>query len=199
MRPTAFLEAALAWHEQVLEHGEISAGVRAKLQKAAAVVRASRMKPEETTPAVSSTELRAPRTKLERAEASARLVEVRAPRTKPHADASSLGAAEVRALRTKPDADVSSLVAAKVRAPRTKRDATLLPAPAELVPGTRLVKIHGGQTHVVEVTTCGMLYHEQLYSSLSAVAKVITGTHWNGLLFFGLRKRKTYPKVAPNG
>lgn len=87
----------------------------------------------------------------------------------------------------------------QVHASRTKADAqttALRSAPSELVQGTRLVKIHGGHTHVVEVTAAGMLYQDQLYSSLSAVAKAITGTHWNGLLFFGLRKRKTYPKVA---
>lgn len=74
------------------------------------------------------------------------------------------------------------------------------PAASQLLPGTRLVKAYGGKTHVVEVAKGGMLYEGQLYASLSAVAKVITGTHWNGLLFFGLRKRKVYPaKVAADG
>lgn len=79
---------------------------------------------------------------------------------------------------------------------RTKMSAPLPPASSQLLPGTRLVKSHGGKTHVVEVTASGMLYEGKEFASLSAVAKAITGTHWNGLLFFGLRKRKTYPAKA---
>lgn len=78
--------------------------------------------------------------------------------------------------------------------------AALPTASSQLLPGTRLVKVHNCVTHVVEVTATGMLYQGQVYASLSAVAKAITGTHWNGLLFFGLRKRKTYPaKAQPSG
>ncbi|WP_185829259.1 DUF2924 domain-containing protein [Sphingomonas ginkgonis] len=75
----------------------------------------------------------------------------------------------------------------------------LPPASSQLLVGTRLVKSHGGKTHVVEVTDAGMLYEGELFSSLSAVAKKITGTHWNGLLFFGLRKRKTYERKKADG
>ena len=68
------------------------------------------------------------------------------------------------------------------------------------MPGTRLVKAHGGRNHVVEVTEAGFVYDGATFTSLSAIAKHITGTHWNGLLFFGLRRRKTYPvKAAANG
>jgi hypothetical protein len=78
--------------------------------------------------------------------------------------------------------------------------ASLPPASSQLVPGTKLVKTYGGETHVVEVTRDGLLYEGETYRSLSAVAKHITGTHWNGLLFFGLRRRKTYPaKRSDNG
>lgn len=91
---------------------------------------------------------------------------------------------------------------AKTRAPlaararRTRAPAQPLPpASSALVPGTRLVKQHGGRTHVAEITADGVLYEGQTFSSLSAVAKAITGTHWNGLLFFGLRRRKVYPAV----
>jgi hypothetical protein len=80
------------------------------------------------------------------------------------------------------------------RARRTRAPVQALPpASSALVPGTRLVKQHGGRTHVAEITADGVLYEGQTYSSLSAVAKAITGTHWNGLLFFGLRRRKVYP------
>ena len=78
--------------------------------------------------------------------------------------------------------------------------AELPTASSQLLVGTRLLKAYGNRNHVVEVTTEGMLYEGKLFGSLSAVAKAITGTHWNGLLFFGLRKRRTYPpKPAANG
>lgn len=85
------------------------------------------------------------------------------------------------------------------RASRTRatgNNAPLPPASSQLLPGTRLVKAHGGINHVVEVETDGFRYQGKLFGSLSAVAKHITGTHWNGLLFFGLRKRGTYPAKA---
>ena len=73
-------------------------------------------------------------------------------------------------------------------------------ASSQLLVGARLLKSYGGRSHVVEVTADGVLYEGQLFGSLSAVAKAITGTHWNGLLFFGLRKRRTYPaKLASHG
>lgn len=75
---------------------------------------------------------------------------------------------------------------------------TLPPASSQLLIGARLVKAYDGKTHVVEVTAQGMLYEGQLFGSLSAVAKRITGTHWNGLLFFGLRKRKHYDRKKRN-
>ena len=58
------------------------------------------------------------------------------------------------------------------------------------MPGTRLVKAYGGRTHVVEVTTTGFVYEGAAFTSLSAIAKHITGTHWNGPKFFGLRDNK---------
>jgi hypothetical protein len=78
--------------------------------------------------------------------------------------------------------------------------ADLPTASSQLLVGARLLKSYGGRNHVVEITANGMLYEGQLFGSLSAVAKAITGTHWNGLLFFGLRKRRTYPpKPGANG
>ena len=84
-------------------------------------------------------------------------------------------------------------------APPPSTAASLPPASSQLLVGTRLVKAHTGKTHVVEVTGEGMLYEGELFSSLSAVAKAITGTHWNGLLFFGLRTRKVYDRKKRHG
>ena len=84
-------------------------------------------------------------------------------------------------------------------APASSAAASLPSASSQLLVGTRLVKAHAGKTHVVEVTSDGMLYEGELFSSLSAVAKAITGTHWNGLLFFGLRTRKVYDRKKRRG
>ena len=55
------------------------------------------------------------------------------------------------------------------------------------VPGTRLVREWNGVEHTVTVTHDGFDYQGQPYRSLSRVAKLVTGTTWNGLVFFGLK------------
>lgn len=57
-----------------------------------------------------------------------------------------------------------------------------------LKPGTVLVREFGGTRHTVAIVPEGFLWQEKTYSSLSAIAKVITGTNWNGPRFFGLRE-----------
>jgi len=57
-------------------------------------------------------------------------------------------------------------------------------------PGTVLLRAYKGQRLVVEVTKNGFEYNGRPFRSLSAVAREITGTHWNGLLFFGLTGKK---------
>jgi hypothetical protein len=44
----------------------------------------------------------------------------------------------------------------------------------------------GDRDHRVTVTDGGFVLGRHRYRSLSAVAKAITGKHWNGFLFFGL-------------
>lgn len=56
-----------------------------------------------------------------------------------------------------------------------------------LKPGTKLVRIYKGIKHSVTVKLDGYEYNDQLYGSLSKIANDITGTRWNGKLFFGLR------------
>lgn len=63
-------------------------------------------------------------------------------------------------------------------------------APAKLSPGTRLMREWRGVVHVVDVTDAGFRWSGKVYRSLSAIARAITGVRWNGLAFFGLRKRK---------
>ena len=55
--------------------------------------------------------------------------------------------------------------------------------------GTRLVRSWRGQIHQVTVVERGYEFKNRRYSSLSEIARLITGTRWNGPLFFGLRKR----------
>jgi hypothetical protein len=60
-------------------------------------------------------------------------------------------------------------------------------APARLLAGTRLCREWQGVEHTVTVLPDGFDYQGRRYQSLSAVARTITGTRWNGPLFFGLR------------
>ncbi len=63
-------------------------------------------------------------------------------------------------------------------------------------PGTLLVREWHGRTHQVTVLESGVVYRDQPYRSLSEVAQQITGAHWSGPLFFGL---KAAPKDERNG
>ena len=56
--------------------------------------------------------------------------------------------------------------------------------------GTRLVREWNGQRYEVTAVEGGFEYGGQRYRSLSAIAKAITGAHWSGPQFFGLRTPK---------
>jgi hypothetical protein len=56
-------------------------------------------------------------------------------------------------------------------------------------PGTVLQRVYKGRRVEVLVRPDGFEYAGQVYGSLSAAAKAITGQHCNGFLFFGLRGR----------
>ena len=60
--------------------------------------------------------------------------------------------------------------------------------PAPLPPGSRLSREYQGMRYDVEVTEHGFVHAGITYGSLSAIARVITGTRWNGPRFFGLRR-----------
>ncbi len=53
-------------------------------------------------------------------------------------------------------------------------------------PGSRLIREWHGETHVVDVAEDGFNWNGSAYPSLSAVAREITGTRWNGRKFFGV-------------
>lgn len=53
--------------------------------------------------------------------------------------------------------------------------------------GTLLKREYKGRTHAVLVLENGFEYAGEFFRSLSAVANRITGGHWNGCAFFGLK------------
>ena len=64
---------------------------------------------------------------------------------------------------------------------------------SSLKPGVRLVREWNGETHVVETVTDGFIWRGTRYSSLSTIARAITGTNWSGPRFFGLLNRNRPP------
>lgn len=61
--------------------------------------------------------------------------------------------------------------------------------------GSRFLREWNGVTHVVEFTEAGYLWNSEIHASLSAIAKAITGAHWSGPRFFGV---KAVPSAAAN-
>jgi hypothetical protein len=56
-----------------------------------------------------------------------------------------------------------------------------------LKPGNRIVREWHGEKHEVIIRNNGVEYQGVIYHSLTAVAKKITGGHWNGRHFFGVK------------
>jgi hypothetical protein len=59
------------------------------------------------------------------------------------------------------------------------------------ISGTRLIRDWKGVEHQVTVRDADFEYQGRPYKSLSAVARTITGTRWNGLVFFGLKGQRS--------
>lgn len=78
--------------------------------------------------------------------------------------------------RVSPDADE-----------RTKIVTAKLPVNTCLLPATQLKREYKGRVVRVTVLDDGFEFEGSRYKSLSAVAKAVTGQHWNGYHFFGLR------------
>ncbi len=57
------------------------------------------------------------------------------------------------------------------------------------LPGSIITRVYKGETLEVKVLPAGFEYEGEIYKSLSAVAKAITGSHTNGYLFFRLTKK----------
>jgi hypothetical protein len=67
--------------------------------------------------------------------------------------------------------------------------------PVHLKIGSSLIREWGGRRHEVAVVDDGFVYDGQRFRSLSKVATVITGTKWNGPVFFGVKPRGAQPKT----
>ena len=62
--------------------------------------------------------------------------------------------------------------------------------------GTKFIREFKGEKHEVIAIENGFKYKNKTYKSLSAIANVITGAHWNGKKFFGLREPKCSTRKA---
>lgn len=58
------------------------------------------------------------------------------------------------------------------------------------ITGTRLLREWQGVEQIVTVTADGFEWQGRPYKSLSAIARAITGTRWNGWTFFGLKNHR---------
>jgi hypothetical protein len=62
------------------------------------------------------------------------------------------------------------------------------PQRSRLARGSKLYREWHGEAHEVLVLDKGFAWRGETYSSLSAIARAITGAHWNGWAFFGLKR-----------
>jgi hypothetical protein len=66
----------------------------------------------------------------------------------------------------------------------------------QIKPGTQLIRQWQNTTHTVMVLDEGFALDGRTYKSLSATAKAITGTNWNGYAFFGIKRAARANKAA---
>ena len=78
--------------------------------------------------------------------------------------------------------ELDRLVGLIARAPNGR-----IKLPRRIKPGSVLVRAWKGTSHRVTVLDCGFGHDGKTYTNLSEIACLITGTHWNGPRFFGLR------------
>jgi hypothetical protein len=101
------------------------------------------------------------------------------------------GGLSERALRRA--AELANIADLRLTAPRQSKSSKAAQPVAALdprlpMPGTAITRKYKGHTYQVVVHRDGFEFEGERYKSLSAVAKAITGTHWNGYHFFGLTK-----------
>ena len=80
------------------------------------------------------------------------------------------------------DQDNTRLLDGLVRGDKSRADRF-----RRLRPGTVLVREYQGERHTVTVVSDGYVWRDVTYTSLSTIARAITGTAWSGPRFFGVR------------
>jgi hypothetical protein len=70
------------------------------------------------------------------------------------------------------------------------------PSAGRIKPGTKLIRVWQGKTHTVTALTDGFDWQGSRYRSLSEIARTMTGTRWNGLVFFGVKSKSSNSKVT---
>lgn len=86
---------------------------------------------------------------------------------------------------SKPARQLLDALADEVEGKKVRK--SVISDPRNPVIGTRLVREWNGVEHVITVLRDGFDWQGRRYKTLSAVARKITGTQWNGYRFFGLR------------
>jgi len=87
--------------------------------------------------------------------------------------------------------ELNCVVAALAKNPTTR-----LELPRRIKAGAVLVRGWKGKSYRVIVRDEGFEYEGRAYKSLSEIARVITGTRWNGPRFFGLRPAEPSSKSS---
>jgi hypothetical protein len=87
---------------------------------------------------------------------------------------------------------VLDLLVKELEGKNTRR--AIMTDPRKPIPGTRLLREWDGAEHSVTVLRDGFDWQGRKFKSLSAVARAITGTQWNGYRFFGLREAGRDPR-----
>jgi hypothetical protein len=89
---------------------------------------------------------------------------------------------------SKPARQLLDALADEVEGKKVRK--SVISDPRNPVIGTRLVREWNGVEHVITVLRDGFDWQGQRYKTLSAIARAITGTQWNGYRFFGLREAR---------
>ncbi len=105
-------------------------------------------------------------------------------------------------LRQRPPRDPIKPGSAQVRARTAKRRIPPSRDPRLPLPGTLLARTFRGLDIAVKVLDEGFEFENRRYPSLSAIAREVTGSKWNGFLFFRLTggdspaSRRTHEEVS---
>ena len=81
-------------------------------------------------------------------------------------------------------------------ADRLRRGEEITARSLSLRAGSRLVREWRGKTHHVIVLDDGFEHEGRRYSSPTQIASAITGVHWSGPVFFGVKKRSALKRRA---